>query len=73
MPRYDYRCTLCGRDEEISCPVSETLLPRRCTSGSCDGIMEIRITSAPYLHPSAVPTRTGDGVSFRTGQRGGKE
>ena len=71
MPRYDMRCTDCGREREIDCKSAD----RNDQVCECEGALEVLISSSSALHkdkryvPKAI---MGDG-SKRAGHFGVSE
>ena len=55
MPKYDYRCDVCGTVCEVSHGFTEDPDVTCVCSGSC-----VRVIGVPRVHPSATPTR-GEG------------
>jgi putative FmdB family regulatory protein len=62
MPRYDFRCTSCGRRFELSRALTEASEPAACPN---DGAPATRIfsTLGAYVRGSGIPER-GHGPTF---------
>ena len=63
MPNYDLKCTVCRYEEEVILPIMRDLdnEPLGCINPNdkrCSGLMQKVYLKAPYVHPTATPSKT---------------